>query len=54
MFDAARGASFKDEADACDFSTGVAASKRLSCGECFAFEVGSSFFRLPSSGIREM
>jgi hypothetical protein len=50
VFDAARGASCKDEADACVFAIGVAVSKRISCGECFAFEVGFSFVRLPSSG----
>ncbi len=50
MLDAAREASFKDEADACVFAIGVAATERLSCGECFAFEVGFSFIRLPSSG----
>jgi hypothetical protein len=50
VLDAARDASFKDEADACVFAIGVAATERLSCGESFAFEVGSSFIRLPSSG----
>ncbi len=51
MLDAARDASFKDEVDACVFVIGVAATERLvSCGECFAFEVGSSFIRFPSSG----
>jgi len=50
VFDAARGASCKDKADACVFTTGVAASKILSCGEIFAFEVGFPFVHLPSSG----
>ena len=50
MFDAARCVSFKDEADACDISIAVAAPKRLSCGEVFAFEVGFLFVRLSSSG----
>ena len=50
VFDATRGASCKDETDARVFAIGVAASKRLSCGECFVFEVGFSFARLPSSG----
>ena len=50
MLDAARGASFKDEADACVSAIGVDAAERLSCGEWFVFEVGSSFIRLPSSG----
>ena len=50
MFDAAGVASFKDEADASVFAIGVAASQGFSCGECFAFEVGSSFVRPPSSG----
>ena len=50
VFDAARGAICKDEVDACVIAIGVAASKRLSCDECFAFEVGFSYVRLPSSG----
>jgi len=49
VVDAARGASCKDEADACLFATDVDASQGFSCGECFAFEVGFSFVRLPSS-----
>ncbi len=54
MFDAARGASLKHEADACVFATGVAASQEFSCGECFAFEIGFPFVRPPSSGWREV
>ena len=54
VFDAARSASCKDTADAYVFAIDVAASKRLSCGECLAFEVGFSFVRLPSSGRREV
>ncbi len=54
VFDAARSASCQDETDACVFAVGVTASERLSCGECFAFEVGFSFVRLPSSGRREV
>jgi hypothetical protein len=50
VFDSAGGASFEDEADACVFATGVAASQGFSCDECFAFKVGSSFICLPSSG----
>ena len=50
VFDAARVASCKDKDDACVFASGVAASKRLSYGDRFAFEVGFWFVRLPSSG----
>ncbi len=54
MFDAARGASFEDEADACVFAVGVAAPQGFSGGGCFAFEVGLSFVRPPPSGRREV
>ncbi len=54
MLDAARGASFQDEADACVFAIGVAAPQGFSGGECFAFEIGLSFVRLPPSGRREV
>ena len=51
MFDVARGASIQYNVDACVFTVGVAASKGLSCGEGFAFEVRLSFVRLPSSPV---
>ncbi len=54
MFYAAMGASCKNEPNACVFAIDIAASKRLSCDECFALEVGFSFVRLPSSGWREV
>ena len=50
MFDSARGASLKDEVVACAFGTGVTVSQGFSDGERFAFEIGSSFVRPPSSG----
>ena len=50
VFDTAKGASCKDEADVCVVAICVAVSKRLFCGECFACEVGFSFVRPPSSG----
>ena len=54
MCDAARGASFEDEADACVFAVGVAAPQGFTGGGCFAFEVGLSFVRPTSSGRREV
>ena len=54
MLDAARGASFHDEVDACVLVIGVAAPQGFSGGECFAFEVGLSFVRLLPSGRREV
>ncbi len=54
MCDAARGASFEDEADACVFAVDVAAPQGFSGGECFAFKVGLSFVRPSPSGQREV
>ncbi len=51
MFYAARGASFKDEADVCVIAVGVAAPQGFSGGKCFAFEVGVSFARPSSVGV---
>ena len=54
MFDATGSASFKDEIDAFVFAIGVAAPQGFSGCDCFAFEVGLSFVRLPPSERREV
>ena len=54
VLDAARGASFEDEADARVIAVGVIAPHGLSGGECFAFEVGLSFVCPSPSGRREV
>ena len=54
LFDAARGASFEDEADARVIAVGVTAPQGFSGGECFTFEVVLSFVRPPPSGRREV
>ena len=54
VFDAARGASFEDEADACVIAVGITAPHGFSGGECFTFEFGLSFVRPSPSGRREV